>query len=58
MDNKKYLCYITYVVPVDELPPMPNFASAHIEEKEAPPPLPGFMPLWFNAGGFPEDDND
>lgn len=59
MDNKKYLCYITYVVPMEELPPLPNFAAPPIAEKaEEPPTLPGFMPQWFNAGGFPEDDID
>lgn len=44
---------------MEELPPLPNFAAPPIAEKaEDPPTLPGFMPQWFNAGGFPEDDFD
>jgi len=56
------MCYITYAVPVDELPDFP----ALIKREEVKPPFfisgeavpPTFVPEWFNAGSFPEDDID
>lgn len=57
------MCYITYAVPVDELPDFPHIIKK--EELPAPPAFltgeavsPEFMPEWFYAGGFPEDDVD
>ena len=61
--EKKYMCYITYAVPVDELP---EFNMLMQKKEEASPPvflsggtIPStFVPEWFYAGGFPEDDVD
>ena len=55
------MCYITYAVPIDEIPPFPKLFNS---EEVIPPlpfisgkePSPEFMPKWFYAGGFPEDE--
>jgi len=55
------MCYITYAVPVDELPTFPQLMG---QEEALPVYLSGgklpqtFVPEWFYAGGFPEDDTD
>ena len=57
------MCYITYAVPVDELPEF-NMLIEKKEEASLPVFLSGgtvpstFVPEWFYAGGFPEDDID
>ena len=51
MDEEKYMCYITYAIPREKMAeffPVPKMPV--IEETEE------FVPQWFNAGGFPEDD--
>ena len=56
------MCYITYAVPVDELPDFSKFTGI----LNGPAPLPAilpetpstFVPEWFYGGGFPEDDID
>lgn len=51
MDEEKCMCYITYAVPREKLAEFfPVEKPPVIEEKEE------FVPQWFNAGGFPEDD--
>lgn len=59
--QKKYMCYITYAVPSDELRDfLTETDSVHILPpaetgvQENHPE--GFVPEWFYAGGFPEDD--
>ena len=50
MDEEKYMCYITYAIPREK---MAEFFPVPREEKEE---TDEFVPQWFNAGGFPEDD--
>ena len=60
--EKRYMCYITYAVPVDELPEFNMLMKKG--EANLPTFLSGgtvpdtFVPEWFYAGGFPEDDID
>ena len=65
LDNQKYMCYVTYAIPMDKLPVLPDFLPI---SKESPTPEalpdalsehpPGFVMKWFQQGGFPEDDTD
>ena len=57
MENK-YMCYVTYAIALDELPQIPPFIKENaLTESPQTQILPiGFMPQWFQAGGFPEDE--
>ncbi len=57
MENEKRYCYITYAVPMDEMPFIPHPVRQPQEEVAVPYPD-GFVRAWFDAGSFPEDDID
>ena len=54
MDNDKRICYITYPVLMDEV----KDVLGRQKKEELPLYPQGFMPSWFQSGGFPEDDID
>ena len=56
MDEKKYCCYITYAIPMDDIPQLPFPVKREQPEKAEYPE--GFMPSWFRAGCFPEDEEN
>lgn len=53
MDSKKCWCYLTYVFPVAELPPLP-VPKPDSPTIEGPA---GFEPEWFLKAKFPEDED-
>ena len=53
MNDEKIMCYITYAVPSDKIMKLPLFLANEETQAEEE-----FVPQWFNAGGFPEDDFD
>lgn len=65
LDNQKYMCYVTYAIPMDKIPVLPDFLPIpkEITAPEVPTNTPnehppGFVMKWFQDGGFPEDDID
>ncbi len=58
MDNKKYMCYVTYAIELDGPPNLPQIEGTGInfEKGEEMPIPPSFVMDWFQAGKYPEDD--
>lgn len=62
MKNDKCMCYITYAIPCEKVPPLPFIGETEMSEiseaKEEYDILfpPGFVPEWYLKGRYPEDD--
>ncbi|MGN1098319.1 MAG: hypothetical protein ACI4SS_05430 [Clostridia bacterium] len=60
MEKKKCWCYLTYVFPMDDIPPIPFAKTGGQElppsERTAIEAPSGFEPTWFFNSKFPEDE--